>query len=300
MCVKDCEEAPAVSHLFSWEDSFSDFRAHCNEDERIAEHFSTSVIPHVKSFSHLSWLDIGCGDCVKAATHARLLHEASLWSRAAVTLLDPHLPNLIPAAISAATQVIQLLGDVRFLSVDLARFVREPSTTVLDFNLVTAIHSIHTAEACDALLSLLTAVPTQPKVAFIVTESEESDIYRLRRLIERMGVSVPRPYTARLSDAAKKLGATVRWDRIDAQYCRLNSDRLISDDGHWFFPFLLGESSSSFDASEPERRACVHRVVRQYVRENDKRVLAVPDDALFVGVGSTLRGRSAATDSAGE
>lgn len=302
-CISGLETQQSArrSQVFTWADSFSDFRAHCNEDQRIAEQFATDVVPRLASLSTLSWLDIGCGDCAKTATHARLIDEASSCLPAAATLLDPNFPDLLPAAASAAAAVIELIGDVRFLAMDLGAFVDQPRETRPFFNLITAIHSVHTLGGCDALISLLAeqARLSHTTIAFVVTESQGSEIYHIRRLIERVQINVPRPYTARIVEAARQVDAILDCRRINAQYCRINRDRLNTDDSYWFFPFLLGETCAAFRASGSSRQADVRKVVRKYIEETDREVLEVPDDAIMIELPPSRADRAVATDSAG-
>lgn len=278
------EQDPSCKRLFAWTDSFSVYRAYSNENERIASAFSELVLPQVVPTSHLSWLDIGCGDCAKTAAHARLLWETKACGRVSVTLVDPHLHDLLQATEEYLDSIVSLFGDVRLLDIDLAQFTAGHEARQLSGQLVTAVHSVHTiatSEALNALVQDLSMLRV-PVTVFVVTESAQSDFYRIRRSLERCGLSVPRPFTDELCEHARSIGAQVTRRAITDQYCRFNRKRVIEDDNYWLFPFLLGETGESYSARPPADRRHVEEVLREFITDLHPDQLSTPDEALLM------------------
>nr|VFJ91645.1 MAG: hypothetical protein BECKLFY1418B_GA0070995_102715 [Candidatus Kentron sp. LFY] len=268
-----------LDRLFSWEGTFSQFDGSCNESERVAEHFRLTILFYLAELEEIKWLDIGCGDGHKTALLAK--HITSKENIRRLSLADPklfELGNIVKSNISAYSHFIEETNWLSSTIEELNSSLRDKQ----EYNFFTLIHCVHTLTAFEALIDLLKNQFAQGgrKIFYIVNESEESDIYIIRRILEEHGFSVPKTFTDNILSEVFGLQARICSEHIGSQYFDIDINMLKNDD-YWLFPFLLGESSISYASRHSSERNNVANLVRNYIGKKSSSTLLVPDRSVL-------------------
>lgn len=241
-------------------------------------------MPRIHEGEEINWFDIGCGDCLKTDLHAEILLRKEV-KIARIMLIDPDLPAILPLAFSRLQTLLSKCREIRLLSSSLATIADEPFSSISpSTTLATAVHSIHDHACFHAFVTLLKAYHTQRRrlIAFLVSESTDSDLFEIRTRIASIGVKVPRPFISEIETAARLLGSNIIRSHVGEQFCKIYSNDIASDDSHWLFPFVMGEPAASFSKRPLRLRKKILEICRDFIRGLDRKQLSIPDEALLI------------------
>lgn len=277
----------------SWADSIDTYLFSSNEDERIISFFQRIILPVVQVEMRqgtMKWLDIGTGPGTKTLQFAVMLANLVGKERVSLTMIDP-LFQVKPSLMRNLEQAAAIdVACAKANGLTLERYVKEAAEAeVSSINLVTAIHLLYLPSLVEPMLHLADAARSRHRMLlFVVCEAPESDFQNIRSVLRDKGISVA--YSA-LDDFASQLqnkGFRVQRYGISNQWCRIDQERLMDDDGYWLFPFLVGCRREEFLNGERKVRETVLRVTREYVAGLPAGILNVPDAAIIaVGGRST-------------
>jgi hypothetical protein len=273
--------------MFSWNDTELDYLSMSNEDERVVGFVRAAILPLLARVrSPINWLEVGPGPGTKTARIFQIFVSDQHSRLESMRLLEPspkwrgYLRKMQKPLFRPNKKSFVILKGIKFETYA-RREVISPTDPIPNF--ITFFHILYEKILIDEVIRYLRhrASQTKPLVASIIVESEESDLFQLRKRLESAGCRVPFAAAPEIRRALSKAGFPVKTTTVNRQYCMIPED---SSSGEWLLAFLLGCTRKSVRRMSQAAKFKANLCVRDYINGTPRRGLQVPDVAFTITI----------------
>lgn len=264
-----------------WEDTLLNYLASSNEDDCVVDFFEKHILDTCKQFSSLNWLEVGPGPGTKTIRIMDLLSSIEFPRLDKAVACEPsarwraHIRKALVSYHSSYQPMLQIR------SCSFRTILKEYAArrTALLPNLITLIHVMYDHDVLQQLSEYMTLCLRRahsPLLLLIVVESEESDLYKLRRVLSKEAFRVPFSDPSSIRNMLTTLQVQFEEQMIKGETCPTHV-ALRSD---WFLPFLLGVGYN--DSQLHQRSGKLASIVNTYLCTLPSSALDLSDVAFIV------------------
>lgn len=266
--------------MLDWNDTLLDYLHSSNEDERVVRFVCDELFPHLaKIGGNINWLEVGPGPGTKTLPIAHGLREVAGERLRSLRMLEP----------SAAWQrflrknnpTLVQLGTLTEESFESHAGSASQHDAVFRPNFITCFHVLYESMLAEKFAVFLKSLASTggAVLACVIVESEHSDFFRMRQLLQPLSGVRPTSAVVQLRTSLRKLGLKMKEVEVNSQHCQMSEDR---ETPAWLLPFLLGCQKDQVRSLPPQIRAQGLETIRRFILEKGRLELDVPDTAFII------------------
>ena len=266
--------------MLDWNDTLLDYLHTSNEDARVVRFVSDELFPIlVRIGANIDWLEVGPGPGTKTLPIAHGLRQVTGERLRSLQMLEPspawrdYLRTNNPALVQ--------LGKLTEESFESHAHSASQHDGVFRPNFITCFHVLYDSLLAEEFVVFLKSLADAggAVLACVIVESERSDFFRMRQLLQPLTGVHPTSAVVQLRTSIRRLGLKMTEVEVNSQHCKLSEDCETPD---WLLPFLMGCQKDQVRSLPPQIRGQGLETIRRFIIEKGRLDLDVPDTAFII------------------